>query len=255
MTTSLTVIIPALNEERYLAATVHEAIDVLRGIVEDYEIFIFNDGSTDLTGEIADDLARNNSRIEVIHHNQPRGLGYNYKAGVRKATKAYVLMIPGDNEVRQDSIRDVCAEIGQTDIVATYHLNPEIRPRSRQIISRLFAGLIRTASGLNLRYFNGLVVHRTSLVRRALAEISDGFAYQAEILVRLIQLGLAYKEVGLYIHPRPKTNAFRFANIVNTFANTLKLVCRLKFTENTFTLPEAPKVSAGTPEPVPAGKV
>lgn len=250
MKPSLTLIVPALNEERYLADTVNEAVEALEGLIDDYEIYIFNDGSTDRTGEIADALAAENARIEAIHHDRPRGLGYNYKAGVRRAAKEYVLMIPGDNEVHQDSVRNVCAQVGTADIVTTYHLNPEIRPRARQVISKVFAGLIRAASGLNVRYFNGLVVHRTDLVRRALAEISDGFAYQAEILVRLIQLGLKYREVGLLIHPRPKTSAFRLSNLINTALNTFRLVCRLRFTENSFTLPE----TIPAPEPVPTWK-
>jgi glycosyltransferase involved in cell wall biosynthesis len=255
MNSSLTVIIPALNEAPHIANTVHETIEALQATVEDYEITIFNDGSTDRTGVISDELAKDNPRIEVIHHDSPRGLGYVYKAGVRRATKEYVLMVPGDNEVHRDSVYEVCKEVGETDIVITYHANPEIRSRSRQVISKMFAGVIRYGSGLNIRYFNGLVVHRTDIVRRALSEISDGFAYQAEILVRLIQLGLAYKEVGLTILPRPKTNAFRLSNLINTIGNTFKLVCRLKFKENTFSLPEAPTVATGAVQPVPTWKM
>ncbi len=255
MKSSLTVIIPALNEEPHIANTVNETIDALQDTIVDYEIIIFNDGSTDRTGEISDRLAQYNPRIEVIHHESPRGLGYVYKAGVRKASKEYVLMVPGDNEVHRDSVHDVLKEVGETDIVITYHANPEIRSRSRQIISKMFAGVIRYGSSLNIRYFNGLVVHRTDVVRRALSEISNGFAYQAEILVRLIQLGLDYKEVGLTILPRPKTNAFRFSNLINTIGNTFKLVCRLKFKENTFSLPETPTVATGTAQPVTTRKM
>ena len=255
MKSSLTVIIPALNEEPHIANTVRETIDALQDTIDDFEITIFNDGSTDRTGEISDALAQDDPRIEVIHHESPRGLGYVYKAGVRRATREYVLMVPGDNEVHRDSVHDVCKAVGETDIILTYHANPEIRPFSRQVISKMFASVIRFGSGLNIRYFNGLVVYRADVVRRALSEISDGFAYQAEILVRLIQLGLNYREIGLVILPRPKTNAFRFSNLINTIGNTFKLVCRLKFKENTFSLPEAPAVTTGSAHPVPTWKI
>ncbi len=237
MTPSLTMIVPALNEEKHLSNTVHEAIDAIDGLVSDYEILIFNDGSTDRTGEIAEALSQKNARIHVIHHEIPRGLGYGYKAGVRLADKTHVLLVPGDNELRQDSIQDMCKNIGQADIVLTYANNPEIRPLSRQFISRLFSGIVRKASGLKVRYFNGPALHRTDLVRRALTEVSDGFAYQAEILVRMIQSGATYVEVGMYLNARPETSAFRMANVINVFTNIIKLYYRLRWHKNPLVAP------------------
>jgi cellulose synthase/poly-beta-1,6-N-acetylglucosamine synthase-like glycosyltransferase len=58
MNKTITVIIPALNEEANIRATYDEVMDALQGCFEDYEIIIFNDGSVDRTGAIIDDLAK-----------------------------------------------------------------------------------------------------------------------------------------------------------------------------------------------------
>ena len=240
MERSLTLVVPALNEEPHLATTIREAVEAMDGVIPDYEILIYDDGSTDLTGEIADLLAEANQRVEAIHHGEPRGLGYCWKSGVRLATKSHVLLVPGDNELRADSLRAICQAIGGADIVLTYALNPEIRPRVRRIISRSFAWIIRKASGLDVKYFNGPVVHRTAVVRRALTEISNGFAYQAETLIRLIQGGATYTEVGMYLNARPKTSAFRISNVYDVVKSTSVLAWRLRWQETTLIAAESP---------------
>lgn len=236
MDNDLTIIIPALNEELHLRTAVEEALDAVAGLIDDYEIIVFNDGSADRTGEIADELADRNDRIRVIHHDRPMGLGYSFKEGVRLATKSHVLLVPGDNELRGDSLRKICSKAGECDILATYFLNPEVRSRLRQVISKVFAWVIRSASGVRLTYFNGPTIHKTRLVRRALEIASDGFTYQAEILVRLIQSEATYQEVGMYINPRPKTSAFRISNVIDVFKGTAKLVGRIGFTQVEFNI-------------------
>ncbi|MDA0746849.1 MAG: glycosyltransferase family 2 protein [bacterium] len=237
MPNSLTLIVPALNEAPHLARTVFEAEEAMSDLIHDYEILIFNDGSTDATGQIAAILAGQNPRVRVFHHDRPRGLGYCYKAGVRHASKEHVLLVPGDNELRQDSLHAICQQVGHTDIVLTYSLNPEIRPKSRQTISQLFSWIVRSASNLPVRYFNGPVAHRTHMVKRALEYASDGFTYQAEILVRMIQSGASYVEVGMYLNARPKTSAFRLSNVFSVGVGILKLAYRIRCQKNVLSLP------------------
>ena len=76
MQRSLSVLIPALNEAKNLEQTVVRLIEALTITVEDYEIVIIDDGSTDGTGAIADQIAAANTNIRVIHHPTNKGLGY-----------------------------------------------------------------------------------------------------------------------------------------------------------------------------------
>jgi hypothetical protein len=92
----------------------------------------------------------------------------------------------------------------------------KIRSRARRIVSDSFTGLVNTLFGLNLHYFNGAVIHRTRLLRQVPMK-SDGFAYQAEILVRLIKAGATYVEVGCEMVERKagSTSAFKLKNVLS----------------------------------------
>lgn len=213
---SLAVIMPALNEEGNLAGAVAAVRSVLGPRSQPYEILIFDDGSTDSTGAIADSLARAHREIRVVHHEQPRGLGYCYRRGAELATYEHIVMVPGDNEVPAQSLAALVAEVGAADIVVAYFTNTWIRLRGRQLLSRAFTGLVNTVFGLNLRYFNGPCIHRRVLAQSAMPNTS-GFAYMAVLLVRLVTSGYRYKEVGVELGPRDsgRSKAFRFKNIAS----------------------------------------
>lgn len=220
----LSVIIPAFNEEKNLNPTVYGLMDAFKKIgFDSYEILIFDDKSTDKTGVIADGLAREFDKVRVVHNETNRGLGYNYKTGVMMAAGEYVLMIPGDNETDLDSINKMIESIGGADIVMTYTVNMDIRSMFRRFVSRFFVGILNLLFNLRLRYYNGICIHRTDFAKKALPS-TFGFAYAAEMVIRLIKSGAGYIEVPIKIKPTSKTTAFKFKNIVSVLKTLLFLV-------------------------------
>jgi dolichol-phosphate mannosyltransferase len=227
---TLSVIVPALNEEQNIAATVATIRSVVPRYFQDYEILLFNDGSTDKTGAIAETLSAADQRIRVFHHANPKNLGACYKEGIQAATKDYAIMIPGDNECGVDVMENVFALAGNRDIVIPFTSNPEVRPVGRRVLSKLFVWMMNAASGCHLKYYNGAVLHRTDLVKKYGIE-TDSFGYQADLLVRMIRDGVTYEEVGTAINYRPngKSKALRLTNIVRVgqFLGQLLLQRRL----------------------------
>jgi dolichol-phosphate mannosyltransferase len=215
LTKSLSVIVPALNEEANLKATVRSVSETVTRYFGDYEILIFNDGSRDRTGEIADQLAASDSKIRVVHHTTPKNLGACYKEGVERATKEFVIMIPGDNECGPAVMTRVFDLAGTADIIIPFTSNAEVRPFARRLISKTFVVLCNFVSGNHLKYYNGAVLHKTHLVQNCGIK-TDSFGYQAEILAKLLRKGHSYQEVGTEITYRPhgKSKALRLTNVI-----------------------------------------
>lgn len=221
---TLSVIIPALNEEGNLAATVTTVLGAIGDRFADYELLIFDDGSTDRTGTIADGLVAGNSHIRVIHNPRNMGFGYNYTRGVQLARMEYVTMFPGDNEIPGEAIQSILDGVGTADIVVPYISSPAVRAWSRRVISAAFVSLINLLFGLRLRYFNGPCVHRRVLLQ-VVPMRTHGFAYMAAILVRLIRSGHTYVEVPMPLQARQhgRSKAFRPKNILSVLRTLAEL--------------------------------
>lgn len=161
----LSIIVPAYNEEKNLGATIEWIIDFLKrkNFSGDYEILVFNDYSSDETGEIADAWAKKDNRIRVFHNSRNMGFGYNYRKGVEEARGEYVIMIPGDNENSNDSIWNLFEAIGRADVIMSYSANPETRPVYRRIISWIYVKMLNLFFNLHVKYYNGNTLNKPAI--------------------------------------------------------------------------------------------
>ncbi len=194
-----------------------EAVAALGERFQDYELLLFDDGSRDRTGAIMDELAAADPRhVRVTHNPSSWNLGGVYKQGIALARMEYLLMVPGDNENPAHALQAPFDAIGRADIVLPYPVNSDVRGFARHAVSRVFVGLLNRLFGLRVRYYNGTVIHRTANLKGLRIKTSS-FAYQAEILIKLLCAGKSFVEVPVQIDP-PKegrrSRAFRWRNMV-----------------------------------------
>lgn len=230
---TLSIIIPAYNEEKNIEGAVKTAVDAVNANsdkIGDYEILLFDDGSRDRTGEIADALARENPHIQVIHNRPNKGFGYNVLRGIEMAKMSYTVMTPGDNEIFEESIVDIFARIGEKDIVAGYPANYEIRHPLRRFLSQSYTHILNFLFGLKLRYYNGPALIRTDLLKNNLPS-TFGFAYMAEVMVKLLKWREAsHIHVPMKTKPAPLvTTAFKWKNIISVFKTIFTLFFKIYF--------------------------
>jgi dolichol-phosphate mannosyltransferase len=226
---SISVFIPALNEEHNLEPTVARLIEALTVTVEDYEIIIVDDGSSDGTGAVADALAAENSVIRVLHNSRNMGLGYCFAQGYREARKNFFVYIPGDNTWPYRSFIELLGNLGRADVITSYAINPDVRPFGRRIVSRLYTEVLNLLFGRRLHYFNGLTIYPVEFLRRD-PVTTFGFGFQAEVLLKALNSGLSYIEVGLPIDARTAggSKAVTLANIHSVLATLVRLFFELR---------------------------
>ena len=199
---SVSIVVLAYNEAQNLPGAIESIHQALDGRIPKYEVIIVNDGSRDNTGQLAENLAKQNSHLKVIHNAKNRGCGFTFMSGVKAAKHEYVWLIPGDGEITSESITKIASNIGKADMIIPYVLNFKARPLSRRIISWGYTALLNTLFWKRLHYYNGPCVIRTDLVKLIPTVNSPGFAFMAPILLRLIKQKHTYIEVGITLQNR-----------------------------------------------------
>jgi hypothetical protein len=223
---TLSIVIPALNEEGNLPDTLQAAVAAAKANFDDYEIIVVDDGSTDRTGVIAEAARAENPKIQVLSHPSPRGFGSSYQAGRRRARMEYTVMVHGDNAQEEGSLRKLFSHVGKADVIIGIIENPEFRPLTRRLISAAYTGLLNALLGLRLKYYNGLQIHRTEWLHSFELQ-STGFGFQAEVLVGALRAGMGFIEVPIRWRERPRggaTKIFKPANVTSVF-KTLGRLC------------------------------
>jgi dolichol-phosphate mannosyltransferase len=221
---TISVVVPALNEERHIADAVAQAILAIEPRFADYELLLVNDGSRDRTGSIMDALARENPRIRVTHNPSPRNLGGVYKQGIALARHEFLIMVPGDNENPASALFGPLDAVGRADMVVPYVKKPKRSPL-RNLASFAYTMGMNLLFGLRVKYYNGTVIHRVESLR-GIHVSTDSFAYQSEILVKLLRQGKSHVSVPIKIAPKEgrESKALRPKNLLAVLRAVIDLL-------------------------------
>jgi hypothetical protein len=82
---SLSVLLPVRNTQSTLYAQVEQILDVLPELTGSFELIIIDDGSTDATIEVADELTRRYPQVVVLRHGTPRGSAAAVQTGFQRS--------------------------------------------------------------------------------------------------------------------------------------------------------------------------
>lgn len=152
----LSIIIPVYNVEQYLQSCVQS---VITQTYQDLQVILVDDGSTDSSGILCDQLAQQDSRIQVVHKANG-GLSDARNAGLRVATGAYVAFLDSDDVyLLNDGLEQLMAlaQAEQPDVllfqaVDVYPNHQSVRKAydedymATHLGAEVFAQLVRTQS-------------------------------------------------------------------------------------------------------------
>ena len=195
---------PALNEEDNIAPIVEEALSVLPRFADDLEITVVDDGSTDRTGEIADELARKDPRVKVIHHGTRRGYGGAVRSGLVAATKPWIFFTDGDRQFALEDLGRLIEASDGADAVVGYRIK-RADPRRRLFVAWVYNRLIRVLFGGGWRDVDCAfkLFRRDVFVRVPLTRVrSNGAFFSPELLITLRRAGVRVRQVGVRHFPR-----------------------------------------------------
>ncbi len=192
---SLTVAIPALNEQKNIRA----AIDSVRAAASNVpdlsvQIIVIDDGSSDRTAEIVTEVAQIDRNVRLLRNPVNIGLGASIRRAMVETVTERFIFIPGDNDIPLTTLELLFSNAYTADIVMCYFLNDESRGRIRYLISTLFRLIYTSTFDIYLIYVNGPAVYPVEKLRE-LELHSTRFSIVAEINVKLLRQGVSFTEL------------------------------------------------------------
>ena len=227
------IIIPTYNERENLKSMCDQVLTALPSA----DLLIVDDNSPDGTGQLADQMAAENPRINVLHRSGKLGLGTAYIAGFRFAlSKGYEFVFEMDADFSHDPVYLPAllgaAKDGAGVVIGSRRVpggGTENWGLSRQLISAGGSLYARTILGLDVRDLtSGFKCFR----REVLAAIdldavrSNGYSFQIEMTYRAVRKNFSVAEVPIIFVDRRAGQSKMSSKI---FAEAMGMVWRLRF--------------------------
>ncbi len=137
----ISIVIPAFNEAGRIPATLDAVIECVRTQKWDVEIIVVNDGSTDNTAQLVNDIARNAPELRLLENPGNRGKGYAVRNGVLHSLGDVVMFTDSDLSAPIIEAERLFAAIaGGADIAIGSRWLATSRQTHRQPLYRQFFG-------------------------------------------------------------------------------------------------------------------
>lgn len=198
---SVSVFFPCYNEQGNVGRTVENALRVMEKLDADFEIVIVDDGSSDDTGRIADEIAGRDNRVKVVHHERNLGYGAALQSGFAAATKELVFYTDGDGQFDMNEMPPLLPLMERWDIVSCYRLNRR-DPLIRKVNAWAWTKLVCLLFGLKIRDIDcAFKLYKREIFDR-IELSSTGALIDAEVLARAARKGYRITQEGVHHYPR-----------------------------------------------------
>jgi glycosyltransferase involved in cell wall biosynthesis len=222
---SLSVFFPALNDSGTIASMVIRAVTAAAQVTSDYEVIVVNDGSTDATPDIVDELARTYPRVRLITHPKTQGYGGALQTGFRAATKDLIFYTDGDAQYDPAELSLLWTRMtDEADLVNGYKIS-RADPLHRVFIGRLYHHIVSVLFGLTVRDVDcDFRLMRRSIFDRIRLEKTSGVIC-LEMMKKIQDAGFQIVEVPVHHYHRAfgKSQFFNFPRIFNTAVDVMRL--------------------------------
>lgn len=198
---SLSVVLPAYNEETVIAEAVYGITSILTPWVRDFEVIVVNDGGRDSTGAIVDHIMATDSRVRIINHRVNQGYGAALVSGFEAATKDLVFFTDSDGQFDPHDLEPFFSLIEKYDVVLGYRMKRQDK-WMRKLNAWGWNLLVSLLLGVRVRDVDcAFKLYRADFFHTHRLE-TRGAMINAEMLYKLKRYGYTYTQVGVRHLPR-----------------------------------------------------
>jgi glycosyltransferase involved in cell wall biosynthesis len=202
---SLSIVIPAYNEERRLPQTMQQVLDWLeRGNYSFREVIVVDDGSRDGTARVVEEFAKTNACVRLTRNPGNRGKGYAVRNGMLEAKGEWILYTDADLSAPIEEFDKLLAAAqaqGAGVAIGSRAVDRKLvevhQPAMRELSGRVFNLAMRVVTGLPYRDTQcGFKLFRADAARQIFSQQKqEGFSFDVEDLLIAQKLGVRAVEV------------------------------------------------------------
>ena len=199
---SLSISLPCFNEEAVVEKVIEDIMTwfIRDGI--DGEIIAVNDGSSDKTGGILDELRLSTACLKVVHHQQNMGYGAAVRSGLDAATKENIGFMDGDGQFRAEEFGKLLLHIDQYQLVIGRRLK-RADPFIRQVNAKLYSLLVDVRLDVRVCDINcAMKVWKREIWPIIRPVKSAGALFNAELFLRSKSAGIKWCQVPVLHYSR-----------------------------------------------------
>lgn len=225
----ISVFFPAFNDQYAIVEIVEKALAFLPTLTSDFEIIIVNDGSSDGTADVVDELATKYPPVRVIHHKHNRGYGGALQSGFSHAGKEFVFYTDGDGQYDVNELGKLLPRmVDGVDVVNGYKIR-RFDQRRRVILGALYKFLARWLFDLPIRDVDcDFRLIRTRAIESIELNSTSGVVC-TEMIYKLKVSGFRFVEVPVNHYPRKhgQSQFFTWKRVIKTAVDFLGLWMKL----------------------------
>ncbi|MCX6704441.1 MAG: glycosyltransferase family 2 protein [Candidatus Woesebacteria bacterium] len=229
----LSVFLPIYNEEANIKSVTLATIRVLQVQAAEWELIVVNDGSTDRSAEIIEELARSEKRIKVVTHKVNEGYGASIASGLYESKYPWISFMDSDGQFNFAEIEDFIRKQKETnaDLVIGFYKKRRVST-FKKITSKLWEFTVFALFGLKVRDIDcGFKLISKSVIDTIpRLESQRGAFISSELLVKSVKAGFKIAQVPVTHYPRTKgAGTGRNLNvIIKSFADLFRLWKKLR---------------------------
>lgn len=199
---SISIFMPAFNEEGNIATTIIDARNAAQEVAKDYEIIVVDDGSRDRTDEVVLELARNDKNIKLIKHVKNMGYGAAVKTGLKACKKEWIFFTDSDGQFHYDELLKFANSTGRFDIIIGYRkkrMDPFHRVFVAQVLLKIWNFVL---FGLTVRDVDCAFKLFKKEIRDKITLDTESAITVTEFIVKAKSLGYKILQLPVSHYPR-----------------------------------------------------
>lgn len=221
---NLSIVIPLLNEEESLLELHDWIVSVMHAKNYSYEIIFIDDGSTDSSWQIIQQLSVTNSNVKGIHFQKNYGKSQALHAGFARAAGAVVITMDADLQDNPEEIPELYQMIVEQkyDLVSGWKKKRFDGLFSKNLPSKLFNWAARRTSGVALNDFNcGLKAYKSTVVKNI--EVSGEMHRYIPVLAKNAGFGKIGEKVVKHQARKYGETKFGMERFINGFLDLITI--------------------------------